>query len=87
MSGEPGQAPRVFDSAFGFNQSNAEDLMRQIREGVMENNPVLGKSDEWGQRFTVDMRVEGPTGSGLIRTGWIYTPGSSTPSLTTVIPR
>jgi hypothetical protein len=77
---------RVFQSAFGFNQSNADDLMAQIREGVMRNPATIGRIDEYGTRFTVDIPVVGPSGSGIVRTGWIYKPGSNTPELTTLIP-
>ncbi|WP_350310371.1 DUF6883 domain-containing protein [Pseudomonas sp. MEJ086] len=35
-------------------------------------------------RFTVDISVAGPKGNGIVRTGWIYKPGSATPELTTL---
>lgn len=78
---------RVFESAFGFNQSNADDLIAQLQKGVMENTPVPSVVDKFGTRFTVDIPVSGPTGSGIVRTGWIYTPGSLTPRLTTAFPK
>jgi hypothetical protein len=79
-----GNKARVFDSALGFNQDNADDLMSQIERGVTENEPVPGVADQYGQRFTVDIPVTGPKGSGVVRTGWIYDPGSSTPRMTTL---
>lgn len=90
--GEPshpvgGNKARVFESAFGFNRSNADDLTAQIRKGVMEQPPIPGKVDQYGSRFTVDIPVTGPKGSGLVRTGWIVDPGSVTPRLTTAYPR
>ena len=48
----------------------------------MNNTPIPGTVDKWGTRFTVDIPVTGPTGSGVVRTGWIYDPGSLTPRLT-----
>jgi RHS repeat-associated protein len=68
----------------GFTRANAEDLMSQLRTGVMENVPVPGKVDQFGARFTVDIPVVGPRASGVVRTGWIYKAGSSTPELTTL---
>lgn len=68
----------------GFTQANAEDLMTQLRTGVMENRPIPGRVDQFGTRFTVDIPVVGPRASGVVRTGWIYRPGSSTPELTTL---
>ncbi|MGH9267790.1 MAG: DUF6883 domain-containing protein [Acidimicrobiales bacterium] len=53
----------------------------------MENTPVPGVVDKFGTRFTVDIPVTGPAGSGAVRTGWIYDPGSLTPRLTTAYPR
>ena len=82
-----GNKARVFESALGFNRSNADDLMAQLCPGVMENTPIPGKVDKWGTRFTVDIPVTGPAGSGVVRTGWIYTPGSTTPSLNTLMVR
>ncbi len=82
-----GNKARVFESALGFNRSNADDLMAQLRRGVTENKPIPGKVDKWGTRFTVDIPVTGPAGSGIVRTGWIYTPGSTTPSLNTLMVR
>ena len=82
-----GNKARVFESAFGFNVRNADDLMLQLRKGVMETPATIGKIDQYGTRFTVDIPVTGPTGSGVVRTGWIYRPGSNTPELTTLFPK
>jgi hypothetical protein len=79
-----GNKARVFDSALGFNQGNADDLMNQIQRGVTENEPIPGAVDKYGQRFTVDIPVTGPKGSGVVRTGWIYGPESTTPRMTTL---
>ncbi len=53
----------------------------------MEHQPIPGKVDKYGSRFTVDIPVTGPKGSGTVRTGWIFDSGSVTPRLTTVYPR
>jgi hypothetical protein len=82
-----GNKARVFESVFGFNASNADSLMLQLREGVMQHPAIPGKVDQFGVRFTVDIPVTGPAGSGIVRTGWIYKPGSNTPELTTLFPK
>ncbi|WP_420998529.1 DUF6883 domain-containing protein [Cupriavidus sp. 30B13] len=79
-----GNKARVFESAMGFTKSNAEDLMQQLRQGVMSNTPIAGKVDQFGSRFTVDIPVTGPIGNGTFRSGWIYKPGSNVPELTTI---
>ncbi|MES2740821.1 MAG: hypothetical protein V4754_07700 [Pseudomonadota bacterium] len=79
-----GNKAKVFDSALGFNQGNAADLMSQLRLGVMENTPIVGKVDQYGSRFTVDIPVIGPAGNATVRSGWIYKPSSNVPELATV---
>ena len=79
-----GNKAKVFESVLGFNQSNASTLMTQLQKGVMNVTPIAGKSDKFGTRFTLDIPVTGPLGSGTVRTGWIYKPGSNTPELTTL---
>lgn len=79
-----GNKAKVFESALGFNKSNADDLLKQLQNGVMNNPAVAGKVDQYGSRFTVDIPVSGPSGSGIVRTGWIYKTGSSTPEMTTL---
>lgn len=80
-----GDKARVFESALGFNKSNADGLINQIQDGVTKYPATPGKADQFGQRFTVDIPVTGPNGNTVqVRTGWIYDPGSSTPRLTTM---
>ena len=79
-----GNKARVFESALGFNKGNADDLLSQIRQGVANNPAVAGKVDQFGARYTVDIPVVGPTGSGVVRSGWIYKTGSDIPELTTI---
>lgn len=71
-----GNKARVFESALGFTKGNADDLMVQLRQGVMNNPAMAGKVDQFGARFTVDIPVTGPAGSGAVRSGWIYKAGS-----------
>ncbi|MDH0895725.1 MULTISPECIES: DUF6883 domain-containing protein [unclassified Pseudomonas] len=79
-----GNKARVFESALGFTKENSDLLLKQLQEGVMKNTPIPGKVDQYGARFTVDIPVTGPNGSGVVRSGWIYKPGSNTPELTTI---
>lgn len=76
----------VFDKVLGYNQSNVDELMEKIAEGVKANSGKPALLDKYGQRHTVDMKITGPTGrTALVRTGWIYDPGSLIPRLTTAI--
>ena len=75
---------KVFEAVLGFNQANAGELLRQLREGVSKVAAQPGKFDAFGARFTADIPVIGPKGSGVVRTGWIIKPGSDVPILTTM---
>ena len=80
-----GNKARVFESALGYNQSNANDLMEQIYEKLPGSKATLGKLDKYGQRYTVDIPITGPNGNTVIvRTGWIIKTGSDVPELTTI---
>ncbi|HFC6052846.1 TPA: DUF6883 domain-containing protein [Neisseria meningitidis] len=73
---------RVFESALGYNQSNATELILKIRQGLKDNPARLGKKDQYGQRYTVDIPITGPNGKTA---GWILVPGSEIPKMTTVL--
>jgi hypothetical protein len=79
-----GNKAKVFESALGFKKDNADDLIAQLKSGVKNNPAIEGKLDQFGQRYTMDIPVSGPTGSGVVRTGWIYKVGSDVPELTTL---
>jgi hypothetical protein len=79
-----GNKATVFESALGFNQSNANQLVEEIQKGVREGNAILGRFDQFGQRFTVDISMAGPNGNtAVVRTGWIVDTGSTVPRLIT----
>lgn len=80
-----GNKARVFESALGYNKSNAEVLLKQVQAKLPQSEAVLGKLDQYGQRYTVDMQILGANGqTATVRTGWIIRPGSSVPEMTTI---
>ncbi|WP_205694240.1 DUF6883 domain-containing protein [Clostridium manihotivorum] len=80
-----GNKAKVFESALGYNKSNADELMNQVYEKLNVSESVLGKVDQYGQRYTVDMLISGPNGNTTtVRTGWILKPGSNVPEMTTI---
>jgi hypothetical protein len=47
---------------------------------------MVGKLDNYGQRYTIDMEITGANGNvATVRTGWIIGPKSDTPRLTTLM--
>ncbi|PAE87364.1 DUF6883 domain-containing protein, partial [Shouchella clausii] len=80
-----GNKAKVFESALGYNQANASQLMEQIQKNLANTSATLGKADQYGQRYTVDMLIKGPNGkTATVRTGWIIKSGSNTPEMTTL---
>ena len=80
-----GNKAKVFESALGYNQTNAASLITKVQEGAALYPAKLGASDKFGQRITIDMPITGPNGNtATVRTGWIYDPGSATPRMTTL---
>jgi len=76
----------VYESALGYNQSNYQGLVDQIRQGIIDNPAVFEKANEFGTQFRVDIWVTGPNGNTkLVETGWIYDPGSLFPRFVNAI--
>lgn len=82
-----GNKARVFESVLGFTVEHADDLLKQLKKGVLTQESIVGKIDSHGSRFTVDIPVVGPKRNGVVRTGWIYTEGADAPVLTTLFVR
>jgi filamentous hemagglutinin len=79
-----GGKARVFATALGFGLSNYEGLLDQLRRGAMAARARPGRVDEFGARYIVDIPVVGPRGRAVVRTAWIYYPGSLVPRLITL---
>ncbi len=80
-----GNKARVFKSALGYDKNNAGELIEQIYSKLPESEAVMGKLDQYGQRYTVDMSITGVNGNtATVRTGWIVKTECEIPSLTTL---
>lgn len=77
----------LWSSALGITAKDAPVLRQLLLEGVRSHEARIGLRDDWGQRYTVDFRLEWGTLSAIIRTGWIIAYGSAVPRLTTAYPR
>lgn len=74
----------VFKSALGFDQSNWQALLQAIIDELPYSEAALAHSDEYGQRYTVIMKIKGPNGNtSEVLTGWIFKRGTDYASLTT----
>lgn len=78
----------IFQRLLGFTQDNYELLLVQISEQALDNEAVLGRNDEHGQRYTVDLEIIGIEGQReIVRTGWIVEPESNVARLVTLYVR
>jgi hypothetical protein len=75
---------RVINSGTGLTTADSAAVRQQVLDGVREGTPILGKADQYGQRWAVDVPLAGPKGAMTVRTGWIVRPGSTAPELTTI---
>ncbi|GAA2571936.1 hypothetical protein GCM10010435_53040 [Winogradskya consettensis] len=75
---------RVIHSATGLDVGDAGSIEQQIREGVRSGTPILGKLDQHGQRWSVDVPLSGPTGTITVRTAWIVDAGATEPRMVTI---
>ncbi len=76
-----GNKARVFAAALGFTQENAGELERQRLRGLPGAPSTERRATVYGRTFSADIRVSGPVGSGIVRTGWQIDVGSEAPRL------
>lgn len=74
---------RVFKSALGFTTDDAETLSNLLLEAIKINDCSVGEQDFYGQRYTVDCKIETSVGVAAVRSGWIIRQNENFPRLTT----
>ncbi|MDP0907535.1 hypothetical protein Q6322_27125, partial [Klebsiella pneumoniae] len=68
-----GHKARVFESALGYNPTNADVLAARIQKGVLSAPATILQTNNYGQTMAVDMPILGINGeTAVIRTGWMY---------------
>ncbi|EJS8537185.1 hypothetical protein NWH84_000322 [Salmonella enterica] len=80
-----GHKARVFESALGYNPTNADVLAARIQEGVLSAPAKVLQANNYGQTMAVDMPILGVNGeTAIVRTGWMYETDALVPRLTTI---
>lgn len=74
---------RVFKAVFGLTRENADALRQLVLRAVAFTECVEGELDFYGQRYSVDCRIEFGGSVGTVRTGWIVRRDEEFPRLTT----
>jgi hypothetical protein len=77
---------RLFSSILGMTADHAEALRQILLEVVKTHSAQLRRQDGFGQRYTLDFRLEWQDRSATVRSGWIIEHGSEVPRLTTCYP-
>lgn len=74
---------RVFASALGITQADAESLPQQLLQAARDGEAVQRESDQYGHRYTIDLRIVRGTREATIRSFWIIRRQETFPRLTT----
>lgn len=78
----------VFQNRLGFSKDNYNSLLEQISHQALDAEVILGRNDQHGQRYSVDILILGTEGQQeIIRTGWIVEPNSDSARLVTLYVR
>ena len=77
---------RLFLAILAMTADDAEDLRQILLEVVKTQEAQLGRRDQFGQRYTVDFRLEWQERTATVRSGWIIEHNSDVPRLTTCYP-
>ena len=79
---------RMFKRLLGYTKANYEILQAQIEKQILKCDAIAGKADKRGQRYTVDLVIQGLEGQkALVRTGWLVAANSNEAWLTTLYVR
>lgn len=68
---------RVFESALGLTQADAQELQTALLTAARLYDAVLGEADEHGQRFVIEFEMERKSKRAIIRSGWIIRKGEN----------
>jgi len=62
----------LFEKLLGFTQDNYIGLVRQLEQRCLHAEALFYSEDDFGQRYTVEVLIDGPTGQqATVRTGWL----------------
>ena len=61
----------LFERAFGITAADAEPFRDILLHAAARAGAVIGRLDEFGQRYMIDFTLVSPTGSATIRSAWI----------------
>ena len=78
---------RVFASALGLTEADAQRLRKELLRAVVDHDAVPGEVDEYGRRFVIDFEMVGTAGKAVVRSFWIVLAWEDFPRLTSCFVR
>ena len=73
----------LFQKLLGIGVEHAEELRIALLNAAAQGEALVGRQDQYGQRYTVDFEFTGPKGREMIRSVWIVRKQESFPDLVT----
>jgi hypothetical protein len=73
---------RVFATSLGFTAQNSEELRFALLAAAASGDAQQASTDRFGTRYVIDSHVQGPRGTGIVRSMWILLHGEDAPRLT-----
>ena len=73
---------RVFASALGITQDDAELLRDELLRAAAEEDAMPGRTDEYGERYAIDFTLVRGSRQALVRSNWIVLHGKQFARLT-----
>lgn len=78
---------RLFAAALDITDADADSLRVILLAAATVTDVEMGRIDDYGQRFTMDVVIKWKGREAIVRCGWILEQGSQVPRLTTCFPR
>ena len=66
----------------GFTAEDAEILREKLLQAALTEEATPTEQDAFGQRYVVDVQVQGPLGTAFVRSAWIVRTNEDFPRLT-----
>ena len=74
---------RVFRSALGLGRTDADFVRGELLLAATRLDAVRGTSDQFGDRYMIDLWLKRNDRTARVRSGWIIRKGDDSPRLTT----
>lgn len=66
----------------GFTADNAATLREWLLQAALSEEATPTEQDAFGQRYVIDVQVQGPLGMAFVRSAWIVRADEDFPRLT-----